>query len=308
MIAPFTYFGGKRRIAELVWQRFGPVNNFVEPFAGSLAVLLGRPKYGSIETVNDLNGWITNFWRAVKMAPDLVAKHCDRPVNEIDMHAIHEYLGQRLDDLEGRLRHDPYFFDAEFAGWWVWGQCCWIGDDWASPQSKAKNGKLPATHRKGVGARPHLGRGSGINSVERRTDLDKIMQDLAARLRFTRICCGDWTRVCSYSTLDFHGLTAIFFDPPYAVKNRADCYMKESRTVAIDVAKWCRENENNPKLRIALCGYEGEHDMPGWDCVAWSADGGYGNKSGNQNRHLERIWFSPHCLKPVTEPKAQFLF
>jgi len=56
------------------------------------------------------------------------------------------------------------------------------------------------------------------------------------------------------------------------------------------------ENENNPRLRIALCGYEGEHDLPGWDCVAWSAGGGHGNRAGNQNRHRERIWFSPHCL------------
>jgi len=294
-----TYFGGKRRVADLVWERFGPVNNYVEPFAGSLAVLLARPDYGTIETVNDLNGWITNFWRSVKMAPEIVAKWCDKAVDEIEMHAIHAYLGNRLDTLVEKLRADPFFFDAELAGWWVWGQCCWIGDDWASPQSKAKNGKLPATHRKGVGSRPHLGRGSGINSVERRTDLDKIMLDLSARLRFTRVCNGDWSRVCNYSTLDFHGSTAIFFDPMYSVKFRADCYMHDSRTVALDVADWCRANQDNPKLKIALCGYEGEHDLPGWDCVAWSADGGYGNKAGNQNRHLERIWFSPNCLAPV---------
>ena len=41
--APFPYFGGKSRIAHLVWERFGDVPNYVEPFAGSLAVLLGRP-------------------------------------------------------------------------------------------------------------------------------------------------------------------------------------------------------------------------------------------------------------------------
>jgi DNA adenine methylase len=38
--APFPWFGGKSIIAPEVWERFGNVQNFVEPFAGSLAVLL----------------------------------------------------------------------------------------------------------------------------------------------------------------------------------------------------------------------------------------------------------------------------
>lgn len=33
-----------------------------------------------------------------------------------------------------------------------------------------------------------------------------------------------------------------------------------------------------PGIDIALCGYEGEHDMPtSWDCVEWKARGGYGS-------------------------------
>jgi hypothetical protein len=41
--APFPWFGGKIRAAHLIWPRFGDVPNYVEPFAGSLAVLLRRP-------------------------------------------------------------------------------------------------------------------------------------------------------------------------------------------------------------------------------------------------------------------------
>jgi len=53
-------------------------------------------------------------------------------------------------------------------------------------------------------------------------------------------------------------------------------------------------------MRIALCGYEGEHLMPAsWECVPWKAHGGYSrSESGKANRARERIWFSPHCLKP----------
>jgi DNA adenine methylase len=50
------------------------VPNYVEPFAGSLAVLLARPHAPKIETVNDKDGLISNFWRAVKYAPDEVAR------------------------------------------------------------------------------------------------------------------------------------------------------------------------------------------------------------------------------------------
>ena len=39
--APFPWFGGKSRVAPLVWDRFGDVPNYVEPFFGSGAVLLG---------------------------------------------------------------------------------------------------------------------------------------------------------------------------------------------------------------------------------------------------------------------------
>ena len=144
MIAPFPYFGGKRKVADLVWQRFGMVNNYVEPFAGSLAVLLGRPNYGTIETVNDINGWISNFWRAVRSKPEIVASVCDWPVNEIDLHARFSWLVSRSEGLVKQLRQSPDYFDAEIAGWWVWGQCAWIGDDWP-PRRRKENSQAATT-------------------------------------------------------------------------------------------------------------------------------------------------------------------
>lgn len=61
------------------------------------------------------------------------------------------------------------------------------------------------------------------------------------------------------------------------------------------------EQGDDPRARIALCGYEGEHAMSeSWECVQWKARGGYGSQSDNaarDNSHRERIWFSPHCLQ-----------
>ena len=41
--SPIVYMGGKGRVAEIVWQRFGPVYSYLEPFCGSAAMLLERP-------------------------------------------------------------------------------------------------------------------------------------------------------------------------------------------------------------------------------------------------------------------------
>ena len=97
--APFPYFGGKSRVVSLVWSRFGTVRNYVEPFFGSGAVLLGRPQpFNGTETVNDKDGFVSNFWRAIQADPEDVARHADHPVNENDLHARHSWLVQRKDD------------------------------------------------------------------------------------------------------------------------------------------------------------------------------------------------------------------
>lgn len=93
--APFPWFGGKSRAAHLVWPRFGDVPNYVEPFAGSLAVMLRRPTPARIETVNDLDCFVANFWRAVRLAPEETAEWADWPVNEADLHARHRWLVNR---------------------------------------------------------------------------------------------------------------------------------------------------------------------------------------------------------------------
>ena len=123
-------FGGKRRVAHHVWDRFGDVASYNEPFAGSLAVLLARPTAPKVETVNDLDAALANFWRALKHDPDAVAYHCDDPVNEVDLHARHKFLVANLPALREKAMADPEYYDAKMAGWWVYGICLWIGSGW----------------------------------------------------------------------------------------------------------------------------------------------------------------------------------
>jgi DNA adenine methylase len=120
--APFPWFGGKSKVANIVWSRFGDVLNYVEPFFGSGAVLLGRPAPGSVETVNDLDGFVANFWRAIKHAPAETAEWADNPVNENDLHARHAWLVGQRESVTARLDGSPEWYDAKVAGGWVW---CW---------------------------------------------------------------------------------------------------------------------------------------------------------------------------------------
>jgi hypothetical protein len=349
--APFVYFGGKRKVAPLVWQRFGNVTNYVDPFFGSGAMLLGRPDWtpeqAGVETVNDADGFVSNFWRAVKAAPDEVAEYADWPSFENDLHARHHWLKAQREELVARLEGDAEYYDAKVAGWWVWGMAQWIGGGFCGDSGDGPwhviDGKFvrePERDADGtkrcmislVGDRGvqrslvhlgdagqgvarkmvHLGRRQGVGTGE--CGLHAWMEALAERLARVRVCCGEWSRVMGPTVTEKHGVAAIFLDPPYSVETGRDmdCYHDDTGNVAHDVRDWCLQNGSNPILRIAICGYEGEHEAlesAGWDVVAWKAHGGYGGQSAteNVNKHRERIWFSPHCV-PSTAPAVLDLF
>jgi len=320
--APFPWFGGKSKVAQLVWERFGNVPNYVEPFFGSGAVLLGRPTFPHTETVNDRDCFIANFWRALQAQPEEVARYADNPVNEADQHARHLWLIQQTDWAE-RMKTDPDYFDVKIAGWWVWGQCVWIGSGWCSGLRQ-----LPHLGDAGMGVhrqRPHLGdAGKGVHRQRphlgdagmggiasdltsgtlSRAHLIAYMTELANRLRCVRVCCGDWSRICGPSPTVKHGITGVFLDPPYSddAERTEGLYSAEDLSVAKEVREWALEWGEDPRMRIALCGYEGEHVFPEtWECVHWKARGGYGSQGdddgvGRLNCGRERIWFSPHCL------------
>jgi DNA adenine methylase len=90
---PYPYFGGKMAVRDLIWQRLGYTPNRVDPFFGGGSFLWFDPGFDwqtgdwrddrpRIETVNDIDGFVANFWRAVRCAPAEVAARGDRPGNE----------------------------------------------------------------------------------------------------------------------------------------------------------------------------------------------------------------------------------
>lgn len=144
--------------------------------------------------------------------------------------------------------------------------------------------------------------GRGVHNGFARTEgLYAWMRALSARLRWVRICCGDFERVLGPSVTTKIGLTGVLLDPPYDPEAGRDpsVYAEEDGSASRRAREWALEHGKDPKLRIALCGYEGEHEMPSsWQCVPWKAAGGYAAAAGNKaNAARERIWFSPACLR-----------
>lgn len=293
--SPFPYFGSKKRVADVIWSGLGNVSNYVEPFCGSLAILLANHNIPKIETVNDLDSVLVNFWRSVSKNPDEVAKYADFPVSQVELHARHTWLIENLtDDFRYKMEHDPEFFDSKMAGYWIYGQSASIGDNWLKT--------------KGLKALPLLSSaGGGIRGLT--YDIFEQFKKLQERLRRVRITCGDWKKIVSPSiTYNNIGLgpkdiTGVVLDSPYSLESRDKVYREESN-IYKEVCKWAIDNGDHSKMRLVVCGYDGDVIFPdNWTKYNWKSSG-LGNRSndrGRENSSREVIYFSPNCL-PISLP------
>ena len=315
--APFPYFGGKRRAAPRIWQALGDPAGYVEPFAGSAAVLLARPSFAGrrVETLNDADGWLVNTWRAIQLSPAEVARHAWGPVAEIDYHARLAWLQQRrTPDLVAWMEGDPEAHDAKAAGWWLYVVACGIGDPFGPGPWRVVDGHLRKAGNAGRGVSrklPHLGNaGRGVNRElphlgdAGQGQLKAYMGQLADRLRRVRITCGSWERVVKPSVTRSgtggDGTRAIFLDPPYATSG--DLYAHVDADVGLAVRDWCVTAPR--ELRVILCGYDTEHDdlLPhGWTVTEGKSGGGAGYSTNSTNGRRERLWLSPACIG-TTQP------
>ena len=306
MKAPFPYFGGKSKVASDVWRALGQPAHYIEPFFGSGAVLLNRPRYDAgshTETICDADGHVANVWRALQADPDEVAKWCDWPVNHADLIARKKRMIAEQSRLLESLCADDTFFDAKLAGYWIWSASCWIGSGMLCPLQRPAIGSAgQGVHAKG--RIPHISDSGKSVHGSRRNWIYEWFGELSARLRSVRVVCGDWSRVCGGNWQSNIGTCGMFFDPPYGVTANRDSriYHVDSLAVADDVRAWCLDRGSSRDYRIVLAGYVEEHESLtelGWTVKRWSASGGYANlgqNKGKNNRHREALFFSPHCL------------
>ena len=300
--APFPAFGGKRDIASEVWARLGSPKQYIEPFCFSAAVLLNAPAPASLEVIGDLNGFVANFWRSVVHQPQEVARWADYPVSHIDLGARHIWLMEQRERVAAEMLDANWPGDAKVAGWWLWGQCAWIGSGWCEweRQDSARQRRRErhpgertdsdvSSAGRGIqasGQIPHVGNADPCFWTSGGLTASVWLAKLAARLERVRVVHGEWSRCLNhhYGGAD----TAVFLDPPYLDYEG----LYRVAPVAREVETWCRENA---ELRVALCGHRGDYDLPGWEVIDW--DRKRLTYSGGGTKNEEAIWFSPACLK-----------
>ena len=112
--APFTWYGGKSRLAEWIVSHFPPHDVYIEPFGGAASVLLAKQPC-KVEIYNDLNSGVVNFYRCLR---------CEHKTAELQRrleltpYSREEFLFCRSYIYE----HEPCIYgDVEHA--WNWAVC-----------------------------------------------------------------------------------------------------------------------------------------------------------------------------------------
>ena len=323
--APFPYFGGKRRAAPKVWELLGDPRHYVEPFCGSMAVLLARPSWhrNRCETVNDADGWLTNTWRSIQQDPRETAYYATGPVSEVDYHAQLAWLQERREGFVSLLEGDPEFYDPKAAGWWLRVMAAGIGDPFGPGPWRVVEGRLVDTRElphlgdKGRGVNrklPHLGtKGRGVNRElphlgTKGQGIENYLTTISHRLQHTRITTGDWKRTLTNTPIHAGQPThtiGVLLDPPYETSTNLYATTNTGHhTISQDVRHWCATTATewiNQGMRIILCGYENEHDEllnHGWRKTAGAhTTGGYAKDKTRQGK-TENLWLSPSIEDP----------
>lgn len=98
------YYGSKVRAAARIIDLLPAHDAYVEPYCGSLAVLLAKPPGGRFETVNDLDGDLVTFWRILRERPQDLERVCAMTPHSREEYAACWPITEDVDDLERARR------------------------------------------------------------------------------------------------------------------------------------------------------------------------------------------------------------
>ena len=244
-IAP--WFGAKRNLAGMIIAELGHHRCYWEPFCGSMAVLLAKPR-AVMETVNDLNGDLVNL--AMVIRDSSLGAQLYRRLRRTLMHqelfcqaaASWRLAGRAEPGVTGDIQRAYEFF-----------LCSWLG----------RNGVAGTeSYNQGFCARYSDNGGHGA------TRLRHACQSIPAwrrRLRNVTILCKDGLEICE--RIADEDQTAIYCDPPYLVN--ASRYVHDFEPA--DHARLAAALARFRKARVVVSYYEHpdlETLYPGWTRVS----------------------------------------
>lgn len=253
---PFSYFGGKTRIADQIVAALPPHRSYVEPFAGSCAVLLAKQR-ARIETVNDLDGELVTFWRVLRDQPDELIRAC-----ALTPHARSEYEASK---------HRPHDLDEIETARRVWVKL-----------SQGRTGTLKKTGWKHY-VDPH---GSSISMPAYLEAYVERMAGVAERLASVSLEARPALElIAAYGQ---HQDTCLYVDPPYLGSTRSGTnYAHEMQTAEDHVV--LAEALQECKAAVVLSGYDSplyEELYDGWHVTRIETFSGQGNTHSGRTEVL----------------------
>jgi len=289
----FPYIGGKYSVAPEINRRFGNIDTRIDAFTGSSSWILASPPV-RYEIVNDLDGYVVNYLRAVKYAPEELARHLDFPRAELELIAYHHYTRDRLPELVARLGGDPDYYDPVLAARWAYVMAHSLMHEYKRAGSwLVRDGRLRYERGTGRIRGSMTSRHLLLTRLLKERRVFEYITSLNERLRCVQVWWNDFEVVVEKADRSEFGVVGVLLDPPYPRHLRDYDYNTDGADVWHRAARWAVANGDNPKLRIAVCGYgDAESDAlfpQTWARFVW-------RRSGiGRYKDRECIWFSPHC-------------
>lgn len=275
MKPPFAYYGGKTNLADRIVALLPKHAHYVEPFAGSLAVLLAKPR-AAMETVNDIDGDLMTFWRVLREQPESL---------ELAMHLT----------PHGRYEHASAY-DLDAATDLERARRVWV------LLSQGRGSTLRRTgwrfYRKPAG--------SNYSMPDYLTAYAERVGPAAGRLHGVSLECRDALEVVrDYGQ---HDDVLLYCDPPYLAKTRALNYRNEFATPSLHGQLLAELNEC--RAAVVLSGYASEQyesELAGWhrtELEAWTGNGIRNGASRVDGVRTEVLWSN----RPFPTHEGQFDF
>ena len=269
------YYGGKWKLAPWIISHFPGHENYVEPCGGAASVLLQKPR-SPLETYNDLDGNVVNFFRVLRDKPDELIRKI-----KLTPWARAEYelsLMSASDDVERARR----FFVAS-----------WQGINGGTSESAQGYWRVtvdPAGRFNGKSCSTNLVTMEEIEATARRFDGVQIEHKPALDV------------ITRYGAFD----ALIYFDPPYVSTERSapERYAFEwtdaDHTAAAALLRACTGYVVVSGYACPL--YADLYERHGWqrvDTVAQTNSGG---------KRVESLWLSPRTVEALAKPVQAAMF
>lgn len=254
----FRYYGGKWKLAPWIIEQFPRHQHYVEPCGGAGSVLLQKPE-SPIETYNDLNGDVVNFFRVLRERPEELC-HAIRWTPW----AREEYdraMEECTDELEKARR------------FWVW-----------------QTMGLPAAPTKNSGTYGLRMESKSLKNDSDRVNRDRTIKDLfatAQRLRSVQI----EQRPMNDLLMRLDGrLTLFYIDPPYMKETRTKKNMYGVEWSDSDHAEFIEIVQNLEGFCI-ISGYDSETYEP-LERSGWVRETKHAVNNSGDTR-TESLWLCP---------------